>query len=151
MTLVRRSRFFVLLPGILLILITGNLIWDIIKLNLDPGVAQVWPWRFTLLDTPTSAALAGAIAGLLLTRAQFSRTIQPAIGWSGDEEQRGSYLETPAWVVHLYNNGPGRCRIRSVKHSYTLTGQSPSPWGTWDSMVEQLAENGILRNRDYHL
>lgn len=78
---IRRNRVFVWLPSVILGILVLNLIWDIIKINLDSEVAARWPWRFNLLDVPTSATLVGIVAGLLLTRAQFSKSVSPAIGW----------------------------------------------------------------------
>lgn len=151
MTIIRRSRIFVLLPSIILGLLVLNLIWDIIKINLDPGVIKQWPWRFNLLDISTCATLAGIVAGLLLTRAQFARSIRPAIGWRAWEVKKSNYLVDSAWTVYLYNHGPGNCQVNKARYSYALTDRPPSGWKTWDMTVEELADMGMMRNRDYYL
>jgi hypothetical protein len=150
MKLVKRNGIFVRLPGVVLGLLILNLVWDIIKINLNSEFVKRWPWRFTLLDISTCAALAGIVAGLLLTRAQFSMSVRPAVGWSG-HEAKSNLLADAAWTVHLTNHGPGRCRISKVEYSYTLTDKLPSDWKTWDMIIGELTEAGILINRDYHL
>lgn len=117
---------------------------------MNSDIAKEWPWRFNLLDIPTSAALAGITAGLLLTRAQFAMSLRPDIGWSGHDE-KSRYLTNAAWTVHLQNHGPGRCRIKKIEYSYALIGKLSSNWKTWDMLVDELAELGILVGRDYHL
>jgi hypothetical protein len=136
---------------LVLAILTLNLIWDLIKINLGSGLDKQWPWRFNLLDVSTCATLVGIIAGLLLTRAQFSKTMRPAVGWWGLERKKSSHIEDSVWTVFLYNYGPGNCRIKKIEYSYTLVGQSSSGWKPWETVVDDLAAIGIYRSRDYHL
>jgi hypothetical protein len=148
---IRRNRIFVLFPGMALGILGLNFIWDLIKSNLGSEAASQWPWRFNLLDIPTCATLIGLIAGLLLARAQFSKSMTPAVGWRGGTVKKSDRIPRAAWTVLLYNYGPGNCRVAKIQYSYTLNGQAPSSWETWDVTVEKLAEKKIIRNRDYYL
>ena len=142
---------FVLFPSIVLGVLGSNLIWDIIKSNLNPGIASQWPWRFNLLDIATCTTLVGVITGLLLTRAQFSKSMTPAIGWRGSMANKSVRIPRAAWTVFLYNYGPGNCRVAKIQYSYTLTGQTSSDWKSWDALVGELAKEKMKRNRDYYL
>jgi hypothetical protein len=148
---IRRSRMFVLLPGITLVILGLDLIWDVIKSNLNAEVVRQWPWRFGLLDITSCATLIGLIAGLLLTRAQFSKSMTPAVGWRGSMANKSARIPRAAWTVFLYNYGTGNCRVIKIQYSYTLSGRAPSSWETWDVIVKKLAEEKMIRNRDYYL
>jgi hypothetical protein len=151
MKIIRRNKVFVWLPTAILGILGLNLTWDLIKINLDSEVIRQWPWRLNLLDVPTSATLVGIIAGLLLARAQFSKSMSPAIGWWGYEVKKSTHIPDAAWSVYLHNYGPGNCRVTKVQYSYSLTDHPDSGWKTWDEVLEELASVGIRRSRDYHL
>lgn len=65
--------------------------------------------------------------------------------------KKSTHIANAAWTVFLYNYGPGNCHVKKIEYSYALTGQPASGWKSWDSVVKELADAGIMRSRDYHL
>jgi hypothetical protein len=114
-------------------------------------MAKQWPWRFNLLDISTCSTLAAILAGLLLTRAQFARTVRLAIGWRRDEEEESTHVKNPAWTVRMHNHGPGWCQVTKISYSYALTGHQPSGWKAWDMVLDELDRVDIKLKRDYYL
>lgn len=71
------------LPRALLSFALVDLTWEIVKANLSSHVRGDWPWRLTVLDASTCAAVVALLTGIIVTRSQLSQTMQPVLSWSG--------------------------------------------------------------------
>ncbi|MFI6948386.1 hypothetical protein [Streptomyces sp. NPDC050422] len=141
-------------PRALLVLALVNLAWEIVKANLNTDVRDDWPWRLTVLDASTCAAVVALLAGIIVTRAQLSQTMQPVLGWSG-VKGRSSELADSLRTVSLLNAGGGRAVVRSV--AYRIQASSacsdnvviPSGWVPRATAIGSLASLGLHRGDDY--
>jgi hypothetical protein len=144
-----------LIPIVILCIISANFIWETLKKNLAGDLLNEWPWKLAILDGPTSANMVAIMAGLLLARDQFSRSVAPAIGFNGDEGIRSSYVIRSAWTVHITNSGSGRCIVTEVRYRYRLTSShglsAKEGWLDWEGLVDELRRTGLHRNRDFYL
>jgi len=149
---VSRERRTYLLPLGLLIFFTVDLIWEIVKGNLDAPARTAWPWRFTVLDETTCAAVVAVLAGILATRTQISQTMKPVLGWSSTLVP-SLYIPDSRRTVHLHNGGGGRAVVRSVTYQLAASKQ-PNPeqrWLTWSEAVDFLLSAGLEPWRDVML
>lgn len=118
--LIKKNWRFSALPLIILVLLVGDLVWEVVRLYMPIGE---WPWKFTILGVSTSATLAGVFASLILAREQFARTMRPNLSWV-TENAKSEGLEGEAWSVYLLNVGPGLAHVESVKYSVELKNNS---------------------------
>ncbi|MGW4373042.1 hypothetical protein ACWEJ7_05170 [Streptomyces albidoflavus] len=145
-----------LLPRVLLVATLADLVWEIVKANLDSPVREEWPWRLVLLDASTCAALVALLTGILVTRAQLSQTMRPVLTWSGFEGH-STQLPDSRRTVTLANHGGGRAVVRSVAYRIRATGadeEAEPPggeWLTWHQAVDALAALGLDRGGDFFL
>ncbi|WP_326594484.1 hypothetical protein [Streptomyces brevispora] len=144
------------LPRLLLLFALVNLCWEIVKANLNSHARGDWPWRFTVLDASTCAAVVALLTGIIVTRSQLSQTMQPALSWSGFAGRSGEIADSLR-TVHLINAGGGRSVVHSV--SYRIQASAPHPgsaviptgWMTWRTAIDSLASLGLDRGHDYFL
>ncbi|GGT68464.1 hypothetical protein GCM10010207_78960 [Streptomyces atratus] len=143
-------------PRALLVFTLVNLTWEIVKANLNANVRDDWPWRLTVLDASTCAAVVALLAGIILTRSQLSQTMQPALSWSGFKGRSGE-LSNSLRTVSLVNAGGGRAVVRSVAYriqaSSTGSGSAaiPSGWVSWATAIESLASLELNWDDDYFM
>ncbi len=143
-------------PRALLVFALANLAWEIVKANLNAGVRDDWPWRLTVLDASTCAAVVALLAGIVVTRTQLSQTMQPVLGWSG-VKGRSSELAESLRTVSLVNAGGGRAVVRSVAYRIQASSASsgsaviPSGWMSWGTAVGSLASLGLSWDDDYFM
>lgn len=144
------------LPCVLLIFTLVDLAWEIVKVNLGKQDHAVWPWRFTVLDASTCAAVVALLTGILVTRSQLSQTLQPVLSWSawsGQSREVPDSLRT----VALINAGGGRSVVRSVTYrlgvSPRYSGQAtiPSGWISWRAAIEILVALELDWDHDFYL
>ncbi|MFD7717209.1 hypothetical protein [Streptomyces sp. NPDC059814] len=144
------------LPRVLLLFALADLCWEITKTNLNAHARGDWPWRFTVLDASTCAAIVALLTGIIVTRSQLSQTMRPALSWSGFPGRSGEIAESVR-TVHLINAGGGRSVVRSV--SYRIRTSAPRPasaavptgWMTWHTALGALASLGLDWDHDYFL
>ncbi|MGC5396569.1 hypothetical protein ACPXCP_12540 [Streptomyces sp. DT20] len=143
-------------PRAFLVFALVDLTWEIVKANLNANVRDDWPWRLTVLDASTCAAVVALLAGIIVTRSQLSQTMQPALSWSGAKGRSGE-LNDSLRTVSLVNAGGGRAVIHSVAYwiqtSPTGSGIAviPSAWVSWATAIESLASLGLNWDDDYFL
>ncbi|WP_406450504.1 hypothetical protein OG782_13105 [Streptomyces sp. NBC_00876] len=143
-------------PRALLVFALGNLSWEIVKSNLNAGVRDDWPWRFTVLDASTCAAIVALLTGIVLTRTQLSQTMQPALSWSAFKG-RSSELANSLRTVSLINAGGGRSVVQSVAYRIQASpacpqrAAIPAGWMSWHAAVDSLGSLGLDGDRDYFL
>lgn len=131
---VHRSRLFTVLPAIALGLLGVNFGWEAVRRNVDIRALAEWPLRFSLIDLQTTAAIGAALAGLMLTRAQFARANQPRFGYSWTPHDANN----DRWELHLSNAGPGYAGVTRVE--YRL---GAGPWLPYQTFREELAARGV--------
>ncbi|MEV5606489.1 hypothetical protein AB0L33_34170 [Streptomyces sp. NPDC052299] len=132
------------------------MVWEIIKSNLDADVRGAWPWRFTVLDASTCAAVVALLTGIVLTRSQLSQTMRPVLSWSARTANSGR-LEDSRRTVLLINAGGGRCTVHSVEYQVRTSARCPAPgviapgWMPWHAAVASLTSLGLEKNEDFFL
>jgi hypothetical protein len=133
-----------------------DLVWEVGKANLNGHVRGEWPWRFTLLDASTCAAVVALLTGIIVTRSQLSQTMRPVVSWSGFRGH-SSELADSARTVTLVNAGGGRAVVRSVAYRIRpaepfATGAAiPPGWLSWYRAVDSLIPLGLELDSDYFL
>ncbi len=144
---IRQSRLFVLLPALILGLLLADLIWEVVRANVHMAKSVGWPWRLSILGVATAATMAGVLAGLILTRQQFARSVRPALGWVGRETQSSLLLKGPAcWSVVLFNGGAGHCVLLGIRYqvhpkssiSSEASGPATESWVDFDGAKQRL-------------
>lgn len=142
-----------LLPRVFLALAVVDLGWEIVKVNAagpDPGT---WPWRFTLLDTSTCAAIAALLIGIIVTRSQLSQTLQPVLSWSafaGDSREVPDSLRT----VMVANAGGGRAIVRRVSYrirtmpAHAGVADVSADWMSWHAAISAFMALDLSLDRD---
>ncbi|MFB8087489.1 hypothetical protein [Streptomyces sp. NPDC055992] len=143
-------------PRALLAFALVDLVWEIIKSNLDADVRDGWPWRLTVLDASTCAAVVALLTGIVLTRTQLSQTMRPILSWSavaGNSDR----LDDSRRTVYLINAGGGRSVVHSVAYRIRSSARCPVPgvvppgWMPWQTAVDSLASLGLDWNEDVFL
>ncbi|WP_030450937.1 hypothetical protein [Herbidospora cretacea] len=147
---IKRNFINFAIPVSALVLIVGNLVWEVVRRNLDPGLNTQWPWRFSVVDSTVSANLVVLIAGFIIAREQFAKSTSPAIVFISDPAEPSRYLDS-VWTVNISNRGPGRCVVESVRFTYsTFDGHAESGLD-WRELVGSLHARGLRLGVDYHL
>ncbi|WP_431884971.1 hypothetical protein [Micromonospora wenchangensis] len=131
---VRRSRLFTVLPAVVLGLLGVNFVWEAVRRNVDVAATTEWPLRFSLVDLQTTVAVGAALAGLMLTRAQFARANQPRFGYSWTPHG----TDGGRWELHLSNTGPGFAGVTRVDYRF-----GDGPWLPYQTFQEELAARGV--------
>ncbi|MFI6585933.1 hypothetical protein [Embleya sp. NPDC050493] len=133
-----------------------DLVWEVVKANLDRGVRGEWPWRFTVLDTSACAALVALLGGIVVTRIQLSHTLRPVLSWSGFDGGSHRVVDSRRTVT-LRNAGGGRAVVRSVSYRVSATDAyagrvaRPAGWVDSDVVVDFFEALGLERDRDFFL
>lgn len=148
---VRRSPLLYTAPLVLLVVLTLVLFWEIVRSNVTGELARQWPWRLRLMDTdPLGSLLAVATAGVL-GRAQYARTVRPALGW------RSSWVYdvlTPgerAWRAGIFNGGQHHAVVERVEYRIVVRGERAGAWNGHDGLVAALADAGFVYGKDYRM
>ncbi|NAS22871.1 hypothetical protein GT755_14370 [Herbidospora sp. NEAU-GS84] len=143
-------------PRLILAALLINLIWEIIKNNLDPDIRKQWPWRLIILDLSATATLAGIIATLILARIQLSKSTHPYLTWTAHQEP-SRFIQNSQRTLHLKNAGPGRAIVHDVKYRYSLSGESNNnadplstcEWQSRGDVVARIENAGLSHHADF--
>ncbi|MFD4941268.1 hypothetical protein ACFWNT_01730 [Streptomyces sp. NPDC058409] len=144
------------LPRALLSFALVDLTWEIVKANLSSHVRGDWPWRLTVLDASTCAAVVALLTGIIVTRSQLSQTMQPVLSWSGFAGHSRELTDSLR-TVSLVNAGGGRSVVRSVTYRIRASGpyadgaDFPSGWMSWHDAIDSLVALGLDRGQDFFL
>ena len=148
---IRRSFVYVYFPVIILAVLAMNLIWEVIRQNAPAGATDSWPLRFTVLNTPTTAALLGAIGALLIGRMQWAHAHRPAIGYAIDDEGAKFDPDSDEWRVWLHNGGPGIARVASFEYVVRFVGQPSSVPISLTELNRALESHHLVDGKDYFI
>ncbi len=152
----KRSRLFVGIPLLAFVVSCCNLIWEIVRLNIDDDLRANWPYRLSLLPIEASATGAVALGGLMLARAQFARTQRPTLGFAvASTEEKYDDPHSDQWGIYLYNAGPGmavtlRSGYRAVFQGPADTSQDTG-WLNASEMRGALESVGLEPGADFWL
>ncbi|MEV6173592.1 hypothetical protein AB0L99_35960 [Streptomyces sp. NPDC051954] len=148
---VRRSPLLFVAPLVLLSLLTAVLIWEVVRSNVTGDLARQWPWRLRLMDmNPLGSLLAVALAAVF-GRAQYARTVRPALGWSSSWTVGDLAPDEPAWKVSIVNGGSQHVVVERVDYCFVPRGGQPGAWADHAGVVEALADRGLRQGKDYYL
>jgi hypothetical protein len=148
---VRRSPLLFVAPLVLLILLTLVLLWEIVRSNVTGDLAREWPWRLRLMDmNPLGSLLAVALAAVF-GRAQYGRTVRPALGWSSGWTVGDLGPDEPGWRVEIVNGGSQPAVVEQVDYCFVPRGGRPTEWTAHAGLLEALAERGFVQGKDYYL
>ncbi|MET7303985.1 hypothetical protein [Embleya sp. NPDC005575] len=142
------------LPAVVLVCVVVDLVWEVVKANLDRGVREEWPWRFTVLDTSACAAIVALLGGIVVTRIQLSHTLRPVLSWSAFSGGSHRVVDS-CRTVTLRNAGGGRAIVRSVSYrvaaaeSYAGRVAAPSDWVHVNVAIGFFEALGLERDRDF--
>nr|WP_236071248.1 hypothetical protein [Streptomyces polyasparticus] len=148
---VRRSPLLFTAPLVLLCLLLVVLGWEIVRGNIAPDARRDWPWRLQLLDMEPLGSLLAVASGAVFARAQYARTVRPALGWRA-EWTAGLLVEgETGWRVCLVNGGQGTAVIESVDYRVVRAGADAGEWTDFTGLLAQLSAEGLEFGTDYGL
>lgn len=147
---VRRSPLLFVAPLVLLILLTLVLLWEVVRSNVTGDLAREWPWRLRLMDmNPLGSLLAVALAAVF-GRAQYARTVRPALGWSSSWTVGDLGPDESAWKVEILNGGSQHAVVERVDYCFVPRGGEPGEWTDHAGLLESLADRGLVQGKDYY-
>lgn len=145
-----------LLPRAFLALVVADLGWEIVKTNAAGQDRSEWPWRFTVLDTSTCAAIVVLLTGIIVTRTQLSLTLQPALSWSASVGGSRGVTDSLRTIV-LVNAGGGRSVVHRVQYriraapDHAGASDIPSDWMSWHAAISSFMALDLDWDRDIFL
>ncbi|GAA3010271.1 hypothetical protein GCM10020229_22350 [Kitasatospora albolonga] len=132
------------------------LAYSVLRDNLSAELQGSWPWRLRLLDIQSATAAALAAVGASLARAQYARTVRPALGHSGRAVDGVAPHGQRAWACVLTNAAQDVAVVTEI--SYLVTFLPPPPdepprepggWGTALQAIERIAGAGLRLRQDF--
>ncbi|KPI05009.1 hypothetical protein OV450_4084 [Actinobacteria bacterium OV450] len=154
---IRRNPWLFTAPLVLLCLLVAVLAWEIVRGNLSEATRAHWPWRLQLMPEEPLASLLAVAAGAVLARAQYARTVRPALGWRSDYVPGELPGGDKAWSTGVFNGGQHNTVLHRVDYFVVLEGDAPAgpvPEGAWVSLGragELLGEAGLRPASDFRL
>ncbi|WP_063755677.1 hypothetical protein [Streptomyces sp. NRRL F-2747] len=155
---IRRNRWLFTAPLVLLCLLAVVLVWEIVRGNVSEASRAHWPWRLQLMGAEPLASLLAVAAGAVLARAQYARTVRPALGWRA--EFVAGQLPGPGkdWSVGVLNGGQHNVVVEHVDYRLTLARDAaagqPGEDDGWTGLAgvgEQLVAAGLRPTVDFRL
>ncbi|MFF8835695.1 hypothetical protein [Streptomyces sp. NPDC015130] len=138
----------------LLVLLTAVLGWEVARANQTEAARAAWPWRLELLDMEPLGSLLAVAVGAVLARAQYARTVRPALGWRGDWTTGHLRGGVPEWQVGLLNGGSHTVVIEAYECRVVLRGEDPRHSARWtgvEGVAEVLTGAGLTVGEDFQL
>lgn len=152
---VRRSRLFFVAPIVIIVLISANLVWEIIRANLHPPTLNEWPLRFTVINASTTATILAVFVGLFMGRLQWAHALKPVMGSAIDDEKAQFRRESNKWRFWLFNAGPGGAVIDTVLYYARFVDQAESEgavdWVSLSIVNDQFRARNLADGFDYFL
>jgi hypothetical protein len=146
----RRSPLLFVAPLVLLVLLTLVLLWEIVRSNVTGDLAREWPWRLRMMDmNPLGSLLAVALAAVF-GRAQYGRTVRPALGWAASWTVGELGADEPAWKVEIVNGGSQHAVVEQVDYCFVPRGGEPTEWTDHAGLLTALADRGFVQGKDYY-
>ncbi|MFE9855807.1 hypothetical protein [Streptomyces sp. NPDC005780] len=148
------SRFLLALVGLALLLLGHT----VLRENVPERLTGTWPWKLRLLDIQSAVAAVLATGGAALARAQYARTIRPALGYFGRVVADVAPDNQLAWVCHLFNGGQEVAVTAELRYriDYTSTARTDgatdsSEWVTHQVATASIETRGLLSRQDFAL
>ncbi|MEU1488527.1 hypothetical protein [Streptomyces sp. NPDC005752] len=155
---VHRSALFSRLLWGLVILALLLFGYTALRENLPQRLTHQWPWKIKLLDFQSATAAVIATVGAALARAQYARTVRPALGHFGRAMAGVAPNDQLAWTCHFFNGGQDVAVITEVNYWLTFTpsaraeGASDSTdWGTSREVAAAIETRGLTAREDFSL
>ncbi|MFJ4829453.1 hypothetical protein ACIP79_05935 [Streptomyces sp. NPDC088747] len=155
---IHRSGLLSRLPSVLLCLALLLLVHALIRQNLPDRLTHGWPWRLELLDSQSAVAAVLATGGVSLARAQYARTVRPALGYIGRVQGGYAPHDQLAWACHLINSSSDVALTSEVSYriSYTPVAQAKGAqdsleWVEHQAAVASIVASGLLSREDFAL
>ncbi|MGW5056037.1 hypothetical protein ACWEQ2_01815 [Streptomyces sp. NPDC004096] len=155
---IRRSGVFSRLLILLLGLAALLLAYTLIRQNLPGRLTHSWPWKLRLLDVQSAVAAVLATGGAYLARAQYARTVRPALGYVSRVYAGFAPRDQLAWVCHLFNGSQDVATVEEVAYRFTYTpvahaggAADSSAWIGHREAVAALEAGGLLSREDFSL
>lgn len=158
---IRRNRWLFTAPLVLLCVLGGVLVWEIVRGNIPAEARSHWPWRLELMSAEPLASLLAVSAGAVLARAQYARTVRPALGWRSEFVSGQLPGTAKAWSVGVLNGGQHNVVVDHVDYRLVLAadpaegagqeaGQEPE-WTGLAAVGDRLAGAGLRATVDFRL
>ncbi|NGO78762.1 hypothetical protein G6045_24340 [Streptomyces sp. YC504] len=148
---VRRSPLLFTAPLVLLCLLLVVLGWEVVRGNIAADARAHWPWRLQLLDMEPLGSLLAVASGAVFARAQYARTVRPALGWRAEWVRDLITADEYGWRVGLVNGGQGTAVIESVDYRVVRPGADAGEWTDFAGALAQLSAAGVEFGTDYGL
>ncbi|MFJ4781166.1 hypothetical protein [Streptomyces sp. NPDC088762] len=117
---IRRNRWLFTAPLVLLCVLGAVLVWEIVRGNMPEASRSAWPWRLQLMSAEPLASLLAVSAGAVLARAQYARTVRPALGWRSEFVAGQLPGTAKAWSVGVLNGGQHNVVVDHVDYRVVL-------------------------------
>ncbi|KQV17102.1 MULTISPECIES: hypothetical protein [unclassified Kitasatospora] len=134
------------------------LVYSVIRDNLPDQLRGSWPWKLKFLDIQSATTAALAALGASLARAQYARTVRPALGHSGRAVDGMAPFGQRAWACSLTNAGQDVAVVSEISYLVTLLpavpgepSRVPGTWGTALQAIEGIAAEGLEVRKDFML
>ncbi|GAA4580303.1 hypothetical protein GCM10023194_08300 [Planotetraspora phitsanulokensis] len=137
-----------------------NLIWEVARRNMDQRLLMSWPFKFSIVDTSTTANILALATGLLIARLQYARVLRPVIGFAIDDADALFKPDSDRWRFWLYNAGSGTAVVERFEYYVRFRGDSDAGQldrdhsGNWVPLAvinDQLRSRGLKDGEDYFL
>ncbi|MFE9635671.1 hypothetical protein [Streptomyces sp. NPDC006463] len=153
---IRRNRWLFTAPLVLLCVLAAVLVWEIVRGNVPDASRSHWPWRLQLMSAEPLASLLAVSAGTVLARAQYARTVRPALGWRSEFVAGLLPGTSKAWSVGVLNGGQHNVVVERVDYRLLLAGdpdegQGEAEWTGLAGVGDRLAGAGLRATVDFRL
>lgn len=146
---VRRSPLLFTTPLVLLAVLALVLLWEITRGNVTGELSRQWPWRLQLMDTDALGSLLAVALAAVLGRAQYARTVRPALGWRSSWVPGVFVPDEPAWEVGVLNGGPQHAVVERVEYQLVPHDGVPGAWTDHAGLLRDLAAMGLVHGKHY--
>lgn len=148
------SRLVLILAGMSLLL----LVYSVVRENLPDRLTATWPWKLRLLDIQSATTAVIGTLGASLARAQYARTVRPALGHFGRAMAGLAPGDRLAWGCHLINGAQDVAITQEISYQVRFTeaagygaGRATAEWGTRQNAVAAIEACGVEQGEDFRL
>ncbi|MFD4245733.1 hypothetical protein ACFWP3_29695 [Streptomyces sp. NPDC058525] len=161
---IRRNRWLFTAPLVLLCVLAAVLVWEVVRGNVSEAGRGDWPWRLQLISAEPLASLLAVAAGAVLARAQYARTVRPALGWRSEFVPGLLPGTAKSWNVGILNGGQHNVVLEHVDYHLVMAGDAEQEPGSepesgdgdvrWTGLAavgERLAGEGLRAAVDFRI
>lgn len=151
--IVARSTVFVRIPLFFILILTINLGWEVFRQNISVHTQGEWPFRFTIINSATTASLLAVVTGLFLTRLQYAHAQRPLLTFAIDDKDARFKPDSREWRFWLYNTGSGGSVVEHIEY-YIKFHDRPSLVEDWVSLAvanDQMASRTLADGTDFFI